>query len=588
MALKTFKASTTKAALLQISREMGNEAVVVGRKKTLGPTGQVFIEVTAAPPPDADVSPGPLSMPVLNPAVMIRLLIMAAGLVALLLIPAGLGGILWPSERPGISEAAANRLYKPAESAVSGTPIKLAILPFSDLSAEGSLQYLCDGISEEIINKLSGLGNLRLSARTSSFAFREQKLTITEIGDRLGVSMVLEGSVRQSGNNLRVSAKLINVSDGLSVWNDTYDCELSDLLSVQEEIAVAIAAALKLELGLTDTEKILKRYTNNLQAYDLVMQGRHFQATHSPEGLEKSIELFDQAIRVDPDYALAYAYLALSHCMLSVHFEDSDAELFSQAERNVDRALQLNQNLAEAHVAKAILAHHRDFDTVQAEREYLTAVRLMPDLPLARIMYAYMLFTLGRFPEAERQLASALELDPLSLPANLILAKVLFYSGKHHDIAAQLVKLGGLFPRGYPDEVCFSYLAYIGEEERALTEFRKYLNNFADSEGFEDFSRSMDRLYSERGFDGLLRAFAESAGTNTKPLQKAEWFVFLKERGKALDTLEEYVKSKGEEWWSIRGNGKILLSELSYNPFFKQLALDPKFLKLTDKLDSEY
>ena len=194
----------------------------------------------------------------------------------------------------------------------------IAVLPFVNISADAENEYFCDGLAEELLNALAKIEALRVAARTSAFSFKGKETDVREIGRKLNVSVVLEGSVRKSGNRLRITAQLINVTDGYHLWSERYDRQIEDLFDIQDEVTLAVVDALKLKLLSSEKASLLKQPTENPEAYQLYLKGRYYWHQRTEEAVKKGIECFGQAIDIDPNYALAYAGLADSCSLLGL------------------------------------------------------------------------------------------------------------------------------------------------------------------------------------------------------------------------------------------------------------------------------
>jgi len=307
-------------------------------------------------------------------------------------------------------------IWWPWSDAASG-PSKpsIVILPFEDLSPQKDQEYFCDGMTEEIISRLSNIEGLKVPARTSSFWFKGKGLDLPAIAERLGVENVLEGTVRQAGEKIRITVQMVNVPDGTSIWSEKFDWDQEDIFILQDEISMAIVDKLKVSLLGGDEERITKNYTKNLKAYNLYLRGRYCAHSLTREGLNTSIRFYRQALEEDPHYALAYSGLADAYCSLSYLNCMEPKQAFPKAEAAVSKALELDDMLAEAHLSLATILVHYYWDWEGAEKEYRLALDLNPNYALAHAVYAYdYLLTTGRHEEALREAKRAQELDPLS------------------------------------------------------------------------------------------------------------------------------------------------------------------------------
>ena len=267
----------------------------------------------------------------------------------------------------------------------------IAVLPFADMSPGKDQDYFCEGIAEEIINALAQLERLRVVARSSAFQFKGQSLDLRDVGKRLDVTTVLEGSVRTAGNRLRVTAQLINVSDGYHLWSERYDRDLEDVFAVQDDIARTVAEKLKVKLFGDGDAPLVAPSTDNLEAYDLVLKGRYHYLRIVGSSLEKSLECFTRALAVEPTYAQAHAGIAVVHAIQAVLSVAAPHAVMRKAREAADRALSIDKTVADAHAALALVLHFYEWDWAGAEREYRRTLDLNPGDSLARFCYAILL-----------------------------------------------------------------------------------------------------------------------------------------------------------------------------------------------------
>jgi TolB-like protein len=292
-------------------------------------------------------------------------------------------------------------------------PPSVAVLPFVDMSPAKDQTYLGDGIAEELINALVRVQDLRVVARTSAFAFRDTKVDVREIGQKLNVDTVLEGSVRTFGNRLRVTAQLISVADGFHLWSERFDRELVDVFAIQDEISLALVAKLKGEL-LAGEEATLRRHsTADHEAYNLYLKGLHLLYRPDPESLARASSFFRDAIAKDPDFALAHAGIATVCTNLGILNLAPPAQMLPMAKASLLRALELDPNLAEAHLGAANLAFWFEWDWDEAERSTESALALNPGNAVAYGTRAFLRLRQLRFDDAIRDIDEALWLDPL-------------------------------------------------------------------------------------------------------------------------------------------------------------------------------
>ena len=286
----------------------------------------------------------------------------------------------------------------------------VAVLPFANMSADPENEYFADGMAEEIINALSKIQSLRVASRTSSFAFKGKNEDIGEIGRKLKVSTVLEGGVRKMGNKLRITCELVNVADGYHLWSERYDREIEDVFEIQDDISQAIVKSLRVILSEGEKKAIENKPRTNIQAYDYYLRGRQFIHQLRRRSLEYARQMFNKAIELDPDYALAYTGVADSSSLLYTYFDARDFNL-RQADKASKKALELEPDLAEAYVSRGIvssLTHHFD----EAEEAFAKALKLEPKLFEAAYWYGMGLMAEGRFEDAIKSFERASLLRP--------------------------------------------------------------------------------------------------------------------------------------------------------------------------------
>ena len=305
---------------------------------------------------------------------------------------------------------------QPAVSAAKS----VAVLPFANMSADPDNEYFTDGMAEEIINALTKIQSLRVASRTSSFAFKGKNEDIGEIGRKLKVSTVLEGSVRKMGNRLRITAQLVNVADGYHLWSERYDRELEDVFAIQDDISQAIVKALRVILSEGEKKQIEKARAVNVEAYDFYLRGRQYFHQLRRKSLEYARQMFNRAIEIDPEYARAYAGVADCCSLLYTYFDAREFNL-RQADIASQKALELDSELAEAHLARGIaVSLSKHFD--EAEAEFEKAMKLDPKLYEAPYFYGRARMSQGRFAEAAKLLERAAALRPEDFQAPYFLA----------------------------------------------------------------------------------------------------------------------------------------------------------------------
>ncbi|PWT92997.1 MAG: hypothetical protein C5B55_05320 [Blastocatellia bacterium] len=382
----------------------------------------------------------------------------------------------------------------------------IAVLPFANISADPENEYFCDGLSEELLNSLTKIEDLRVAARTSTFSFKGKDTTVSAIGRALNVNSVLEGSVRKSGDRLRITVQLINAEDGYHIWSDRYDREMKDIFDVQDEIALAVVDALKVKLMGNEKAAVLKRYTENVEAYQLYLKGRYYWWRTAPEEFVKGREYFERAVEADPNYALSY-------CGLSSFFGFGSAwgmlppDIgWPKAIAAAEKSLELDNTLAESHtnIGGINMVYRRD--AVAAEKSIRRSVELNPKFQEAHYLYSFYLLTRGRFEEAIAEARNAVGLDPFSVRLLGHLGFTYSLSGRFEEAAEQFRQSLELEPTNAAQREYLAYaLAQTGNVNEAIIELQQSLELVGDIPG----SHQLATAFKEGGFANALRVLSE-------------------------------------------------------------------------------
>jgi len=365
------------------------------------------------------------------------------------------------------------RAAAPVLQAETAPVSTIAVLPFANLSADPGNEFFCDGLSEELINGLTRLRELRVVAHSSSFSFKGRNLDVREIGRRLGVKSILEGSVRKSGDRLRISVQLIDTAAGYHLWSEQYDRRLEDVFAVQDEIARAILDALKVELLHASRLPLVKPSTRSMDAYLLYLQGRSFWHQRFAGFLQKAMACFGQALEKDAGFALAYSGLADSYASLGAWAFQPAHEVFPQAAALARKGLELDPESAEAHASQAFVHMFYDWAWPAAEREMARALELNPGSALIHLWFGHLLSILGRFEPAIREVKYAQELDPLSPVVSANVGWTYYLARQQDHAIAELLQVLGLTPR---NAMALLYLGFayaaVGRYADAIQSFR--------------------------------------------------------------------------------------------------------------------
>ncbi|HEX6049596.1 MAG TPA: BTAD domain-containing putative transcriptional regulator, partial [Gemmatimonadaceae bacterium] len=461
------------------------------------------------------------------------------------------------------------------------TARSLAVLPFVNMSPDSTNDYFSDGLSEEIITALSHVDGLRVAARTSSFALRDGNLDVRVIGDTLDVDAVLEGSVRREGNRLRVIAQLIDAKTGYHIWADDYDREMKDVIAVQYEIAKAIAEAL--ELRFPGQPGGRSQTAPNLAAYDLYLRALFFRSRLNEDALEQATYLLDSAIALQPDFALAYA-IKTSVVGPRIFFRYIPRDQGVREMRaDAERALELDPELAEAHVARGIVALLYEWDWETAERSLRRAIQLNPNYPHGWYELGTYLHAVGRFEEAAEAHARAAALDPLDARAPMLLAVDYTVLGRFDDALAQYERMRQLDPSNaqtlglgpsLPIGPASVYLAQ-GRNAEAVDELLRVaaLRRATDAE-----LAAMRAAFATSGMPGFWRQWLEmdlrQSGPSINPLRVASLSAAAGDTTRALDWLERAYADR------IPG-----LAFVRWDTAFAGLRSHPRYLRIIQEMN---
>ncbi len=460
---------------------------------------------------------------------------------------------------------------------------RLAVLPFTSMSPDPNDEYFADGMTEELITSMSGLQGLQVIARTSVMNYKKKEKNVSEIGKELRVGTVLEGSVRKAGNMVRVTAQLIDVPTESHLWSEKYDRELDDIFKIQDDIAGKIAGALRVKLA--SVQEPGKKHTESIEAYTLYLKGRSLWNKRDKEGILGSMRLFQDAIKLDPDYARAYAGLADAYFMAAGTDWMEMADALAKSKEAATRALELDDTLAEAHASLG-LNLWGDWRWEEALREFRRAIELNPSYASAHQWYSQCLSDMGRAKEAREETERAHELDPLSPIITMRVGVMDFLHGKLDEAIAtfdRLIEDEPAFAATYSwRALCF---ALKGMKERAYT----------DAEAF--------------GKTSARAQFADAE--DARNLLLAGLYGWFGEREKALPMIEELIPKVGKWgiWESAIADCYATLGSrdeffswvdkamsaksvdpagLRYSPFYDKVRDDPRFPEIFKKLGLPY
>jgi TolB-like protein/Tfp pilus assembly protein PilF len=340
------------------------------------------------------------------------------------------------------------------------------------MSPQRDQEYFCEGIAEELINGLAQIAGLRVAARTSAFQFKDKDLDVRRVGKELGVESVLEGSVRKAANRLRITAQLINVADGYHLWSEKYDRDLEDIFAIQDEISLAIVEKLRGKLLKEEKSKLVRRYTDNEEAYNLYLKGRYYWNRRHEGGIQKAIELFQQAVEKDSLCAPGYVGIADCYNVSAILGLMDPRVAYAKSKEAVAKALDIDEDLAEAHASLGWIKTFHDWDWAGAEAEFLRAFELNPSYATAHYFYCLYLCVMGRYDESFAEISRALELDPIDLVFNTIQAVTLYWGRRYDAAIEQFQKTLDMDPSFYIANL------YLGSALAAKTRWQEAVETF--------------------------------------------------------------------------------------------------------------
>jgi len=442
----------------------------------------------------------------------------------------------------------------------------IAVLPFEDLSQQKDQAYICDGLADELINRLTNIGSVRVPARTSTFSLKDKGFGINEIAEKLNVEMILEGSLRKTGKKLRIQVQLVNAADGFPVWSEKYERNEEDIFVLQDEISLEIVDKLKVRLLGEEKNKLVKRHTESPEAYYFYLQGRWFLERRE-RGFKKAIECFEQAIKKDAAFALAYAGLADSYLISSFYGFIPREEAYPKGKSMVAKALELDDTLGEAHTTLGMIKSV-SLDRQGAEEEFIRAIELNKNYSPVHHHYSYLLSALGRHKEAISEAKKALELDPLSAVMLRGLGIVYFRAREYDNALEKLEAALDFNPESTPNHL-FLFLTY--QKKKMYRESISALEERLSLTGYKELAKLIEKTYGESGYNEALRQVVHQPLRN--PYIKATLFSIIGEREQAIEWIERAYEERHP-----------FIFYLKVDPTFDNLRSHPKYKALLIKL----
>lgn len=465
-----------------------------------------------------------------------------------------------------------------------GTEKSIAVLPFVNMSNDPENEYFGDGIAEEILNALTRIEGIRVTARTSSFSFKGKNEDVRQIGMKLGVSAVLEGSVRKAGKKVRITAQLINTADGYHIWSEVFDSDMEDIFQVQDEISLKILNRLKENFApIKDHEPIIKAPTENIDAYNLFLKGLYHWNRSKPEEIDKAIKNFEEAVKIDPKYANAYCALSYCYSLKGSSGWMPIAEAYAKAKDYVLKAIELDPNNPNSHLSLGTIKFFHNWDFEGAEASLQKAIDLKLNSSLLNQIYGWFLIAKGDSEKAIERMAEAVKQDPLSLPLLTNLADAYAFAGKfdealvHYD---KVIELDPSFRRAFEAKG----MIYMGKKDfdKAIANLEHYHNMIGHP--LKGLS-SLGHCYAAAGFTDKANEVIEKLKKReelepgiTLHLDYAIVYAGLKEIDKAF----YYLNKAYDERMGIACLGMIYCVRY---PAMKELKQDPRFKELVGKME---
>ena len=452
----------------------------------------------------------------------------------------------------------------------------IAVLPFENQNRDTSVEWLSDGVTESIINNLAQLPNLKVIARSSVFRYKGKQTDPFVVGKELGVRAVLVGRMMQRGDNLSISTELVDVRNNKQLWGEQYNAKVSDLLSVQRQIASQITSNLRLKLSGAEQARVTKHYTENPEAYQLYLKGNYYASKYTKDGLRKGIDYFNQAIAVDPNYALAYNGLA-NYYITTVDWYLSPRESMPRARDAANKALAIDENLADAHTSMATIAWWYDWDSDTAEREYKRAIELNPRDSRSHEFYSWYLVSSGRVDQAFAQAKEAVQLEPVSAEMNTNLGQVFLWAHQYERAIEQFRSSIELDPTYFPthDNLGRAYEA-TGKLPEAIAEFQRALQI---EDGIPENWSNLGHAYALSGKTGEAQAIVErlkrsSASSYIPPYNMAALYAGLGNKDEAFAWLNRAYDQRSF----------YPAAYLKVDPQLDNLRSDPRFADLVRRV----
>jgi len=500
------------------------------------------------------------------------------GWIALAVAITAAGLWLWPrghQETPPVPAERQGRAPAPAD----GHRESVAVLPLANMSAESGNEFFVDGMTEELITQLARIKALKVISRTSVMQYKNTTKRLTQIAGELGVANILEGSVLRAGDRVRISVQLIDGTSDEHLWADSYEGDLGDILALQRQVAKDVANQIKIELTPEETERLAESSVVNKRAYDLYLQGRYHWATRTADGLRRAMGYYQQALAIDPGYALAYAGVAETYVVAAIWRFMPTGESCARGREAAEKALSLDPDLAPAHTALGLVAEVCDWEWKAAEQHLTRAIELNPGDAYAHLWYAQFLETMGRRSDAAAEARIASELDPLSANLNGAAGLVLARNGEFRAATALFEEVRGFEPESAPLYFYESAAYYLmGEKEKSARVAIRYHELLAQTDRDREETAAIRKALDEGGPDAFYATAVDLVKRRDREPQVsayyiARFFAQMGETDSAMVWLERAYRRH-------EGNLHTMLWFGDFDP----LQSDPRFLDLLERM----
>jgi eukaryotic-like serine/threonine-protein kinase len=453
-----------------------------------------------------------------------------------------------------------------------GTAIQsIAVMPFVNEGGNADVEYLSDGMTETLISSLSQIPNLNVKARSLVFRYKGKDTNPQTIGRDLNVQAVLNGRLVQRGSDLIVYLELVDASTGNLIWGDSYNRQQSDLVSLQTDLARDVSSKLRMKLSGAEEQRMMKNYTANSDAYRLFLRGKFLSNKRTPRDSQAAIDNFQQAVSLDPQFAMAYAGLATGYTYLAIYGYSPAKEVFPKAREYAAKALEIDSSLSDPHMSLGMMAFLWDHDMATWERENRRALELNPNSTDIHRIEATRLLILGKSAEAIAEVRRALDIEPLSIAGNMTYGYCMFYSGQIDEGRAHLRKTIELSPEFW---MSYYYQSAVFRNERKFPEAAEAMAKSKEYWGEPEAAKLIRETFAKKGWQGLLRTIcAQPQQFKFWQYDLATFYAELGDKENAFARLNQSLEDH-----------EYFIGFMTVDPFLNSLRDDPRFIEITKKV----